>query len=124
MLPFAFPGWQQHGLPEWVQLHYQRLDTNDYRNILALAWNDCLYRYIVEQRWSMKTIRKNIKYFFRNIGNYEYIAVFDLDEILVPFNDITIPDMMDSLQRHKRADSFQFESYYFPKLEDQASKEV
>ena len=44
-LPYAFPGWQQHGVPEWVQLYYERLDTNHYRNTLALAWNECFYRY-------------------------------------------------------------------------------
>ena len=58
------------------------------------------------------------------MDSYEYIAIFDIDEILVPRDDISIPDLMDSIRRHKKADTVQFESYYFPKTADDSTKEM
>ena len=49
--------------------------------------------------------------------NFDYIAVFDVDELLVPTEDVDVPTLLDTIRREKgdaRTQSFHFQSWYFP----------
>ena len=52
----------------------------------------------------------------RNMNSFDYIAVFDVDELLVPSDpSLGVPQMLDNLAEEGSVDSFVFERTYFPK---------
>ena len=51
--------------------------------------------------------------------NFDYIAVFDVDELVVPTDpSVDIPTLLDSIRKERggpeKAQSFHFQSWYFP----------
>ena len=58
------------------------------------------------------------------MNNFNYIAVFDLDEIILPAKPpLSIPAMLDKFRAgRKRTDTFRFNSLYFPDLRERDNR--
>lgn len=88
--PLTLPG----NLPNLPHLrnYYQAVEMGSKRKNEVLPYNDC---------------------FYKNLYSYKYIAVLDIDEVIIPKKAKTWRELLDENPKGKTHDGYQFRNAYF-----------